>query len=133
MLLCIFFDTVLFWLPCKFTIAAHDSQTEQKKRARFIFWHGAFSLPGQGTPYGQYIAKKTFCESNEAASGVSSLRFASCASSERSEGSLAGQRSFAPLRMTKPDSLLFEMDCPLWVPCSLLNAQSTCMPQYRGV
>src|SRR2546421_4207162 len=31
----------------------------------------------------QYISKKTFCESNEAASGVSSLRCASCASSER--------------------------------------------------
>src|SRR2546426_7463318 len=43
--------------------------------------------PRQGPPCGQYIAKKTFCESNEAASGLSSLRFASCASSERSEGS----------------------------------------------
>src|SRR2546430_16408647 len=31
---------------------------------------------------------------------LSSLRFASCASSERSEGSLSGERSFAALRMT---------------------------------
>src|SRR5712691_8283145 len=36
---------------------------------------------------------------------------------ERSEGSLAGQRSFAALRMTKRDGLLFEMYCPLRVPC----------------
>src|SRR5438105_15514711 len=35
---------------------------------------------------------------------------------ERSEGSLAGQRSFAPLRMTKRDDLLFEMYCPQRVP-----------------
>ena len=28
---------------------------------------------------------------------------------ERSEGSLSGERSFAPLRMTKRDGLLFEM------------------------
>ena len=28
---------------------------------------------------------------------------------ERSEGSLAGQRSFAALRMTMPDALFFEM------------------------
>ncbi len=35
---------------------------------------------------------------------------------ERSEGSLAEQRSFAPLRMTKPDGLFFEMDWPLWSP-----------------
>ena len=69
------------------------------------------SLEGSHTsdPRGQYISKKTFCESNEAASGVSSLRFASCASSERSEGSLSSERSFAALRMTKPDGLFFEM------------------------
>jgi hypothetical protein len=30
---------------------------------------------------------------------------------ERSEGSLAGPRSFAALRMTKRDGLFFEMDC----------------------
>src|SRR6266571_7026455 len=33
---------------------------------------------------------------------------------ERSEGSLAGQRSFAALRMTKRDDLLFEM---YWAAC----------------
>ena len=33
---------------------------------------------------------------------------------ERSEGSLSGERSFAALRMTKPDGLFFEMYCPLW-------------------
>src|SRR5438309_10572432 len=31
---------------------------------------------------------------------------------ERSEGSLSGERSFAALRMTKRDGLLFEMYCP---------------------
>jgi hypothetical protein len=31
---------------------------------------------------------------------------------ERSEGSLSGERSFAALRMTKPDALLFEMYWP---------------------
>src|SRR5205807_9801178 len=35
---------------------------------------------------------------------------------ERSEGSLAGQRSFAALRMTKRDGLLFEMYWPVWPP-----------------
>jgi len=29
---------------------------------------------------------------------------------ERSEGSLSGERSFAPLRMTKREGLVFEMD-----------------------
>ena len=38
---------------------------------------------------------------------IPSLR--SRASSERSEESLSGERSFAPLRMTKPDGLLFAM------------------------
>jgi hypothetical protein len=32
------------------------------------------------------------------------------AGSEQSEGSLAGKRSFALLRMTKRDGLFFEMD-----------------------
>src|SRR5258706_13164429 len=36
---------------------------------------------------------------------------------ERSEGSLAGQRSFAALRMTKRDGLFFEMYCAQGVPC----------------
>src|SRR2546428_13212267 len=47
------------------------------------------SLPTRGNPFQRrdHLA-------------LSSLRFASCASSERSEGSLAGQRSFAALRMT---------------------------------
>ncbi len=31
---------------------------------------------------------------------------------ERSEGSLSGERSFATLRMTKRDGLVFEMSCP---------------------
>ena len=43
----------------------------------------------QGTRKGQYISHKTFCESNEAASGLSSD---------------SGLSSFAALRMTKPGS-----------------------------
>src|SRR3989440_10110860 len=35
---------------------------------------------------------------------------------ERSEGSLSGERSFAPLRMTKRDDLLFEMYWPQGLP-----------------
>jgi hypothetical protein len=67
----------------------------------------------------QFQENKTFCESNEAASGVSSLRFASCASSERSEGSLSGERSFATLRMTKRDALFFRN---VLIPSELLRA-----------
>src|SRR6266700_64018 len=33
---------------------------------------------------------------------------------ERSEGSLCGERSFAALRMTKREGLVFEMSWPLW-------------------
>src|SRR5437667_9331326 len=44
---------------------------------------------------------------------------------ERSEGSLPGRRSFAALRMTLRDGLLFEMYCPLWSP-----ARSLCGMYY---
>src|SRR5438128_1550718 len=44
------------------------------------------------------------------------------ASSERSEGSLAGERSFAALRMTKRDGLVFEM---YWV-----QGLATSVPMY---
>src|SRR2546426_5398270 len=47
---------------------------------------------------------------------IPSLR--SRASSERSEGSLFGERSFAALRMTKRDGLFFEMD---WGLCMTLR------------
>ena len=52
---------------------------------------------GSGGAGPQYISQKTFCESNEAASGSKALQ--EC-HPERSEGSLARQRSFAALRMT---------------------------------
>src|SRR6266566_3537576 len=50
---------------------------------------------------------------------IPSLR--SRASSERSEGSLSGERSFAALRMTKRDGLLLEMDWPQGLPGSHLS------------
>ncbi len=40
---------------------------------------------------------------------------------ERSEGSLAGQRSFAALRMTKGDGLLFEMYWPQGLPLHFIR------------
>src|SRR5258708_29156679 len=45
---------------------------------------------------------------------------------ERSEGSRAGQRSFALLRMTKRDGLFFEMYCPLRVPGAGCQADRSC-------
>src|SRR5229473_3329238 len=56
-----------------------------------------------GTRKGQYISNKRFASQTKPMQDCHP---------ERSEGSLAGQRSFAPLRMTKPDGLLFEMYCP---------------------
>jgi hypothetical protein len=50
--------------------------------------------------YGQSISKKTFCESNEATS-----RFVILSASFES---LAAERSFAALRMTKREGLVFE-------------------------
>ena len=70
---------------------------------------------GSGGAGPQYISQKTFCESNEAASGSKALQ--EC-HPERSEGSHAGYRSFAALRMTQRDGLVFEMFCPLRVPSS---------------
>src|SRR5947209_20565710 len=47
---------------------------------------------------------------------------------ERSEGSLAEQRSFAALRMTMPDDLFFEMDCPQgFSRVAVMQRQSLCM------
>src|SRR6266849_10154647 len=60
-----------------------------------------------GTRKGQYISNKRFASQTKPMQDCHP---------ERSEGSLAGQRSFAPLRMTKRDGLLFEMYCPLRVP-----------------
>src|SRR5437764_13442813 len=48
---------------------------------------------------------------------------------ERSEGSLSGERSFAPLRMTKRDGPLFEMYCPLR--SSWGGAPATCLKLVR--
>src|SRR5206468_12100877 len=48
---------------------------------------------------------------------------------ERSEGSLSGERSFAALRMTKRDGLLFEMYCPLR--SSWGGAPATCLKLVR--
>src|SRR5260370_16559304 len=76
-----------------------------------------------GTPCGQYISQKTMCESNKATSGVSS--FAALRICVR-------ERSFAALRMTKRDSLFFEMYCPLRVPgwhlCSTLPCDTIFSP-----
>src|SRR5260370_34061207 len=47
-------------------------------------------------------------------------------------GSLAGQRSFAALRMTKRDGLLFEMYCPLWLPSSWSYACLRCIVSPHG-
>jgi hypothetical protein len=73
---------------------------------------GAAAVPRQaGDHKGQSISKK-----RPSRFVIPSLR--SRASSERSEGSLAGQRSFAALRMTKRDGLFFEM---YWVLCMTLR------------
>src|SRR2546425_9034380 len=50
---------------------------------------------------------------------------------ERSEGSLCGERSFAPLRMTKRDGLFFEMYCPWWVPKKRIENDSVCVTVPR--
>src|SRR6266496_2262702 len=47
---------------------------------------------------------------------------------ERSEGSLAGQRSFAALRMTQRDGLVFEMYCPQGVPLDVGTGNSVIVP-----
>src|SRR5947209_4113855 len=50
---------------------------------------------------------------------------------ERSEGSLSGERSFAPLRMTKREGLLFEMYCPSRVPCQIAGTLPKCGTQLK--
>src|SRR5436305_8237020 len=50
---------------------------------------------------------------------------------ERSEGSLAGQRSFAALRMTKRDGLFFERYCPQGVPGYLSQGFFGSVPMWN--